>query len=69
MGSFAQGALIEQKTTTTNSGTTTSLAVASTTLQRFTGSLTQTVVLPDATTLLLGRYFLIENESDKNITG
>lgn len=68
MGSFAQGALIEQKTTTTNSGTTTSLTVASTTLQRFTGSLTQIVVLPDATTLLLGRYFLIENESDKNIT-
>ena len=68
MGSFAQGALIEQKTTTTNSGTTTSLTVASTTLQRFTGSLTQAVVLPDATTLLLGRYFLIENESDKNIT-
>lgn len=68
MGSFAQGALIEQKTTTTNSGTTTSLTVASTTLQRFTGSLTQIVVLPDATTLLPGRYFWIGNESDKNIT-
>jgi len=68
MGSFAQGALIEQKTSTVNTGGTTNLLVSSTTIQRFTGSLTQTGVLPDATTLLSGRYFIIENESDKNIT-
>jgi hypothetical protein len=68
MGSFAQGALIEQKTTTTTAGSTTNLSVGSTTLQRFSGSLAQTVILPDATTLLLGRYFIFENDSDANIT-
>lgn len=68
MGSFAQGALIEQKTSTTNSNGTTNLTVSSTTLQRFIGSDSQTAVLPNATTLLAGRYFIIENESNETIT-
>ena len=68
MGSFAQGALIEQRTTTSNTGGTTTLTVSSTTYQRFTGTLAQTVVLPLAPTLLIGRYFVIENESNASIT-
>ena len=68
MGSFAQGALIEQTTSITTTGGTTTLIVSSTTLQRFTGSSTQTVVLPNATTLLKGRYFIIENQADVDIT-
>jgi len=68
MGSFAQGALIEQKTSTVTSGSTTVLDVNSTTLQRFTGNSVHTVQLPDATNLVVGRYFIIENESNKNIT-
>ena len=68
MGSFAQGALIEQKTDVTNSGGTTNLTVTSTAVMRFTGSAAQTVVLPDATTLVAGRYFIIENESNSLLT-
>ena len=71
MGFLSQGAFIEQVTTTTNSGGTTNLTVTSTAVQRFTSSsigISQTVVLPDATTLINGRYFIIENESNTDIT-
>ena len=68
MGSFSQGALIEQITSTTTTGGTTNLSVTSTTLQRFTGSSAQTVVLPNATTLLAGRYFILENQADQDLT-
>jgi hypothetical protein len=49
-------------TTTTTAGTTT-LTVASAQFQQFTGTTTQTVVLPDATTLVTGQSFIISNQS------
>jgi hypothetical protein len=54
-------------TTATAAGTTT-LTVASAPLQQFTGSTTQTVVLPDATTLSLGHSFTILNRSSGAVT-
>lgn len=49
-------------TTATAAGTTT-LAVGSAQFQQLTGSTTQTVVLPDATTLVTGQSFIISNQS------
>lgn len=66
---FIQGpALIEQPTSTTTAATTTTLTSASETNQMFTGSTTQTVVLPDATTLPVGRRFYITNRSTGIVT-
>ena len=53
--------------TATAAGTTT-LVEASTVGQRFTGTTTQTVVLPVVTTLALGRKFEIENASTGALT-
>lgn len=50
-------------TTTTTAAGTTTLTVASTQFQQFTGTTTQTVVLPDATTLVTGHSFIIANKS------
>jgi len=47
---------------TTSAGTTT-LTNASTYYQRFVGSTTQTVVLPDATTVAKGQGFILDNDS------
>ena len=52
---------------TTAAGTTT-LTVTSTYYQRFVGSTTQTVVLPNATTMALGQGFIIDNDSNGNLT-
>lgn len=49
-------------TTATAAGTTT-LTVASAGFQQFTGATTQIVVLPDATTLMLGHTYIIANKS------
>jgi hypothetical protein len=68
MGSFAQGALLQQLTSTATSAGTTTLTASSTTWQRFTGSTTETVVLPDATTMKVGRNFVIQNRSTGVIT-
>lgn len=54
-------------TTATAAGTTT-LTVASAYTQQFTGTTTQTVVLPDATTLTVGHAFLITNRSTGVVT-
>jgi len=54
-------------TTATAAGTTT-LTVASAYTQQFTGTTTQTVVLPDATTLTVGHSFLITNRSTGVVT-
>ncbi len=54
-------------TTATASGTTT-LTVASTYEQFFTGTLTQTVKLPVTSTLVLGQEFFITNNSSSAIT-
>ncbi len=54
-------------TTATAAGTTT-LTVSSTQTQQFTGTTTQTVVLPDATTLSVGHSFTIANRSSGVVT-
>lgn len=55
-------------TTTATAAGTTTLTAASTFIQQFTGSTTQTVVLPDATTLAAGQGFLITNRSTGVVT-
>lgn len=54
-------------TTATAAGTTT-LTVASAQFQQFTGATTQTVVLPDATTLVTGQSYIIGNRSSGVVT-
>lgn len=55
-------------TTTATAAGTTTLTVSSSFLQQFTGTTTQTVVLPDATTLSVGHSFLITNRSTGTVT-
>ncbi len=55
-------------TTTATAAGTTTLVVGSTYLQQFTGTTTQTVVLPDATGLTVGQSFLITNRSTGVVT-
>jgi hypothetical protein len=59
---------IEGFTTTATAATATTLTVASTYFQQFTGTTTQTVVLPNATTLVAGQAFLIANRSTGIVT-
>ena len=61
-------ALIEGFTETITSGGTTTLTNASETYQFFNGVSTHTVVMPDATTLPLGRSFFIQNNSTGDLT-
>jgi len=60
--------LIEGYTTTATAAGTTTLTVASNFQQFFTGSTTQTVVLPVATTLVNGQSWNIVNNSSGNVT-
>ena len=53
---------------TATAGGTTTLTAASGDVQIFTGTLAQTVVLPVASTLALGRTFRVKNESTGNVT-
>ena len=55
-------------TSTATAAGTTTLTVASTRHQALTGVTTQTVVLPDATTLSLGHQFYIDNDSTGTLT-
>lgn len=50
-------------TTTATAGGTTTLTVASTCLQYFTGASAQTIVMPVASTMVVGQSFLIVNAS------
>lgn len=59
---------LEAYTTTATSATTTTLTVASTFLNYFTGSTTQTVVLPATSTLVLGQQYFIANNSTGVVT-
>jgi hypothetical protein len=59
---------IENATTTPTAGTTTTLTIASAKFQQFTGSSTQTVVLPNATTLVVGHQFFVTNRSSGAVT-
>jgi len=63
MAAFSQGALIEQVEQIATAAGTTTLTNTNKTWIRFTGSLSQTVVLPAATTLTKGRYFHIKNDA------
>ena len=68
-GTYIKGpALIEGFTTTASAAGTLTLTVASETKQIITGVTTHTVVMPDATTLVLGRKFLIINKSTGLVT-
>jgi hypothetical protein len=58
----------ENAVTTPTAGTTTTLTVASAPIQQFTGSSTQTVVLPNATTLSVGTQFFVTNRSSGAVT-
>lgn len=55
-------------TTTATAGTTTTLTVSSTPVQQFTGTTTQNLVLPDATTLSNGFWYSVLNASTGAIT-
>lgn len=55
-------------TTTATAAGTTTLTVSSNFQQFFTGSTTQTVVLPVASTMTLGQGFYIENNATGNLT-
>jgi hypothetical protein len=55
-------------TSTPTAAGTTTLTASSTQYQRFTGTTTQTVKLPDATTLSKGFIFTIDNDSTGNLT-
>lgn len=55
-------------TTTATAAGTTTLTVASTGIQRFTGTTTQTVVLPVTSTLTTGHTFRIINDSTGDVT-
>lgn len=55
-------------TTTATAAATTTLTVANTEFQQFTGSTTQIVVLPAANTLTLGHSFIVANRSTGVVT-
>ena len=65
---FKGPALIEGFSQTTTSAGTTTLTKDSQTNQFFIGTDIQTVELPDATTIPLGRYFVIQNKSTGLLT-
>jgi hypothetical protein len=60
--------LIENVTTIVTAGSTTNLSVLSTKSQQFTGSSTQTLTLPNATTLQNGHQFYVMNRSSGAVT-
>lgn len=61
-------ALVESFSTTATAAGTTTLTVSSNTYQQFTGTTTQNVVLPNATTLANGRKFVVMNRSTGVVT-
>ena len=67
-GNVSGNSFIPGWTSTTTAAGTTTFTVASTYYQRFVGSTTQTVVLPDATTMALGQGFIIDNDSSGSLS-
>ena len=67
-GNIAGNSFTPGWTSTTTAAGTTTFTVASTYYQRFVGSTTQTVVLPDATTMALGQGFIIDNDSSGSLS-
>ncbi len=60
--------LVNGYATTATAGTTTTLTSASKGLQYFTGTTTQTVVLPVTSTLALGQQYVVTNTSTGTVT-
>jgi hypothetical protein len=60
--------MIDGYTTTATAAGTTTLTVGSTGIQYFTGSTTQTIVLPVVSTLVLGQQYIIVNKSTGTLT-
>lgn len=60
--------VIENFTTTVTAAGTTNLTAASSPIQQFTGTTTQNVVLPDATTLSIGYQISVLNRSTGSVT-
>jgi hypothetical protein len=67
-GNYQVNNVTENVTTTPTAGTTTTLTVASSAIQQFTGSSTQTLVLPSATTLVNGTQYFVMNRSSGAVT-
>lgn len=65
---LSANSLIEGYTTTATAAATTTLTVSSTFQQFFTGTTTQTVKMPDTSTLVLGQTWYIVNNSTGNVT-
>ena len=68
MGSFQYGMNVFQVATTATAGATTTLTNTSKQIEVFTGSSTQTVILPNATTMSVGQFFEIYNQSTGSLT-
>jgi hypothetical protein len=67
-GNYQVNNVTENAVTTPTAGTTTTLTIASAAIQQFTGSSTQTVVLPNATTLPVGWQVTVTNRSSGAVT-
>src|SRR5215471_18066940 len=65
---FQVNNVIENMRTTATAAGTTTLTISDAAFQQFTGSSTQTVVLPNATTLTNGHSFIITNRSTGAVT-
>lgn len=68
LGNIAVNKAVPGFTSITSAAGVTTLVAASTYYQRVTGTLTQTIQMPDATTLLNGTTFIIDNSSTQSIT-
>jgi len=68
MGLFQFGQVVMQEASTATAGGTTTLVNTSKQIQYFTGSSGQTIVLPDATTMVDGQWFEIYNGSTGALT-
>ena len=55
-------------TTIVSGGTTTTMTASSTSYQHITGTSTQTIKLPDLTTIPTGSAYIIDNDSTSNVT-
>lgn len=67
-GTGANSVLVTTPATTVTAGGTTTLTATSKSVQEFTGSADQTVVLPSATTLSVGNFWKIVNAGTGTIT-
>jgi hypothetical protein len=67
-GNYQVNNVTENVTTTATAGSTTTLTVASAAIQQFTGSSTQILLFPNATTLVNGTQYFVTNRSSGVVT-